>query len=90
MSLGMFLAVAPQMARAEANVVSPSSQTAPTDSTSPAADSPETASKRQLRYAEREAATPQAAEFKGQGSAIYIGGSTLAIILIVVLIVVLL
>jgi hypothetical protein len=89
MSLGMFLALAPQLARAEGNVPSAASEVAD-GTTPPAADSPETAGQRELRYARREAATPQAASFKGQGSAIYIGGSTLAIVLIIVLIVVLL
>jgi hypothetical protein len=45
---------------------------------------------RELRYAEREAASPRAADFKGNGVGVYIGGSTLAVVLIVVLIVVLL
>jgi hypothetical protein len=90
MSLGMFLALAPQMARAEANALAPTAAATDVTTPAPGADSPETASQRQLRYARREAATPQAAAFKGQGSAIYIGGSTLAVVLIIVLIVVLL
>ncbi len=88
MSLGLFLSLSPQMARADARATSPSATEVET--TPPAADSQEGASHRELRYARREATTPQAAAFKGQGRAIYIGGSTLAIVLIVVLIVVLL
>ena len=45
---------------------------------------------RQLRYAEREAASPGAKEFKGNGVGIYVGGSTLAVVLVIVLVVVLL
>jgi hypothetical protein len=45
---------------------------------------------RQRRYAEREAATPQTRAFKGNGVGVYIGGSTLAVVLVVVLVVVLL
>ena len=41
-------------------------------------------------YAQREAATPRAGDFKGNGAGIYIGGSTLAVALVVVLVVVLL
>jgi len=48
------------------------------------------AQQRQRRYAEREAANPRAADFKGNGVGIYIGGSTLAVVLVVVLVVVLL
>jgi hypothetical protein len=42
------------------------------------------------RYAAREAASPRAADFKGGGAGIYIGGSTLAVVLVVVLVLVLL
>jgi hypothetical protein len=45
---------------------------------------------RQARYAARETAAPRAADFKGNGVGIYIGGSTLAVVLVVVLILVLL
>ena len=58
--------------------------------TTPAEAAPSDGHRRQLRYAEREAASPRAADFKGSGAGIYIGGSTLAVVLIVVLIVVLL
>jgi hypothetical protein len=57
----------------------------------PSKDSPAHGlSSRQTGYAQREAANPRTAEFKGNGAGIYIGGSTLAVVLIVVLIVVLL
>jgi hypothetical protein len=46
--------------------------------------------KRPNSYAQRESATPRAAGFKGSGVGIYIGGSTLAVVLVIVLIVVLL
>ena len=45
---------------------------------------------RERRYAAREAASPRAADFKGDGAGIYIGGSTLAVVLVVVLVLVLL
>ena len=61
-------------------------ETAPKDSPRPARE----VSSRQTSYAQREAANPRAAEFKGNGAGIYIGGSTLAVVLIIVLIVVLL
>ena len=41
-------------------------------------------------YARREAAAPVAAEFRGKGAGVYIGGSTVAVVLVVVLIVLLL
>jgi hypothetical protein len=45
---------------------------------------------RQRHYAQREAAAPQTSAFKGNGVGVYIGGSTLAVVLVVVLVVVLL
>jgi hypothetical protein len=56
----------------------------------PAERLPEDANRRQLRYAEREAASPRSAEFKGGDSvAIYIGGGAVTLVLLIVLIVVL-
>jgi hypothetical protein len=45
---------------------------------------------RSASYAAREAAAPHAADFKGNGAGIYIGGSTLAVVLVIVLVLVLL
>jgi hypothetical protein len=45
---------------------------------------------RSASYAAREAVAPRAADFKGNGAGIYIGGSTLAVVLVVVLVLVLL
>jgi hypothetical protein len=45
---------------------------------------------REASYAERQEQNPRTAAFKGNGAGIYIGGSTLAVVLVVVLVVVLL
>jgi hypothetical protein len=71
---GLALAVSPMVAHA--------APVAPTATVEP---SPSTRS-----YAEREAAAPQTAAFKGQGAGIYIGGSTAAVVLLIVLVVILL
>ena len=88
LGLGLTLLGAPAFA-ATPTTAGATEQTTPADSK----DSPRPArevSTRQTGYAEREAANPRAAEFKGNGAGVYIGGSTLAVVLIVVLIVVLL
>ena len=60
---------------------------APTNSTTSTTPAPS----RDRQYAAREAKSPQAAKFKGgEGVGLYIGGSTVAVILFVVLLVVLL
>ena len=85
-SLGLTLLAAPTLANAE-SVALP----APTE---PAAKGsiplPSEVQQRQTRYAEREAASPNTADFEGKGAAVYIGGSTLAVVLVIVLLVVLL
>jgi len=87
-TLGLALAVSLSLGTTQAQAATPSTLAAPTSQTKaapakPGADADGT-------YAQREAAHPEAAAFSGDGSAIYIGGSTLAVVLIVVLVVVLL
>ena len=88
LALGLTLLGAPAFAASPAAPDSAASLGAPATKDSPR-PAHEIAS-RQTGYAQREAANPRAAEFKGNGAGIYIGGSTLAVVLIVVLIVVLL
>ncbi|SRR5258708_39740885 len=86
LGLGLALVGAPALAKG-----APASTTFPTASVaSPAARASGDVHQRQLHYAQREAANPRPADFKGNGAGIYIGGSTLAVVLVVVLIVVLL
>ncbi|HEV3031201.1 MAG TPA: hypothetical protein VG319_06135 [Polyangia bacterium] len=87
LGLGLALVGAPTLAKG-----APASTTSPT---APAAEGPAARASgddhdRQLHYAQREAASPRAADFKGNGVGVYIGGSTLAVVLVIVLIVVLL
>jgi hypothetical protein len=82
--LGLALCGAPTLAHAAtaaAHTAVAAESAAPT--------SPE-ARERTKHYAERQAANPQASEFQGKGVGVYIGGSTLAVVLVIVLIVVLL
>jgi hypothetical protein len=81
---GLALAVSPVVAHAAP--VAPSVHASEqTRTTATVETSPSTRS-----YAEREAAAPQTAAFKGQGAGIYIGGSTAAVVLLIVLVVILL
>lgn len=83
---GLALAVSPVVVHAAP--VAPSVQgdgTSSQHATAPVESPPSTRS-----YAEREAAAPQTANFKGQGAGIYIGGSTAAVVLLIVLVVILL
>lgn len=83
---GLALAVSPVVAHAAPAAPSVHSDETPsTRTTATVEHSPSTRS-----YAEREAAAPQTAAFKGQGAGIYIGGSTAAVVLLIVLVVVLL
>jgi hypothetical protein len=82
---GLALAGAPVIAHA-APVAAPAAATAPATTTPTHGD----AARASHDYAAREAAAPQTADFKGQGAGIYIGGSTLAVVLVVVLVVILL
>ena len=45
---------------------------------------------RQIQYGQRETQSPQAANFKGGAVGLFIGGSTLAVVLLIVLLVILL
>lgn len=86
LGLGLALVGAPTLAKgAPALMPSPTAPAA-----SPAARASGDAHERQLHYCQREAASPRAADFKGNGVGVYIGGSTLAVVLVIVLIVVLL
>jgi hypothetical protein len=86
--LGLTLVGAPALAAPPAT---PSSlRAAATQGGAPAPTRSLAAPARERGYAQREAATPRNADFKGNGVGIYIGGSTLAVVLVVVLIVVLL
>ena len=84
--LGLALSTVPSLANAA--TTPPPAQTAPATKEIPSSSSD--AHQRQARYAERQAASPRAADFQGKGVGIYIGGSTLAVVLVVVLVVVLL
>ena len=86
LALGLTLFGTPAFAAPAASP--PSTQSAPAASPTET-DGASKAPGRASRYAQREAATPRAADFKGNGAGIYIGGSTLAVVLLVVLIVVL-
>jgi hypothetical protein len=85
LTLGLALAGTPALA-----AVAP--PTPPAVPASRAGDdaAPAPAKSRARGYADREAAAPRAADFKGNGVGIYIGGSTLAVVLVIVLVVVLL
>ena len=83
--LGLALCGAPALAHAASPTTA--ADTAAAKETPPLSrDAPE----HQRKYAERQAANPQASEFQGKGVGVYIGGSTLAVVLIIVLVVVLL
>jgi len=89
--LTALLGLAPELARAatEAPATARHESTgAAPKATAPS--TPEEANDQELRYAAREARSPQLASYEGGGSAIYISGSALAVVLVVVLIVVLL
>jgi hypothetical protein len=83
LGLGLVLVGAPTIANAMP--ASPPALTTPKPSNAPTGEHPRAAS-----YAAREAAAPHAADFKGKGAGIYIGGSTVAVVLVIVLILVLL
>jgi hypothetical protein len=85
---GLALAVSPVVAHAAPVAPSVPSVGAPSTETTATAEGHTAPSTRS--YAEREAAAPQTADFKGQGAGIYIGGSTAAVVLLIVLVVVLL
>lgn len=61
-------------------------QTAPA---STAATTDETGA-REIQYGQRETQSPQAANFKGGAVGVFIGGSTIAVVLLIVLLVILL
>jgi hypothetical protein len=61
-------------------------QTAPAASTTTTDET----SARAIEYGQRETQSPQAADFKGGAVSLFIGGSTLAVVLLIVLIVILL
>jgi hypothetical protein len=88
--LGTFLVVAP----GRASAATPPPTRAPVSALAnpaPADGTPEDANQRALTYAQREARTPNAASFKGgDGAGIYISGSAVAVVLLVVVLVVLL
>ncbi len=91
LGLGACLALAPAMVRAEshrppsAQVATPGGGGAKAETAAPV----EGASP--LGYAEREAQSPEAADFEGgHGGGVYIGGSAVAVVLVILLIVVLL
>ncbi|HVZ73160.1 MAG TPA: hypothetical protein VHJ20_12355 [Polyangia bacterium] len=69
--------------------ISATASAAPAPVVAPAPASPMSPA-RQRDYAAREAASPQTADFQGNGAGIYIGGSTLAVVLLIVLIILLL
>jgi hypothetical protein len=83
--LGLVLVGAPTIANA-----APAPSSTPALTTPKPSNAPTDTQTRHASYAAREAAAPHAADFKGNGSAIYIGGSTLAVVLVVVLVLVLL
>jgi hypothetical protein len=80
-----------------ASAASPPTKAATPSETAPPAASEGTpqsatpaAKDRAIEYAKREKATPRAGAFKGSGVGVYIGGSTLAVVLVIVIVVVLL
>jgi hypothetical protein len=88
--LGAVFAMSPSAANAKTPVSVPVSAPAATEQ-APADGIPENANTRQLHYAEREAKSPNAAQFKGgYGNGIYISSGAVIVILVVVLVVVLL
>jgi hypothetical protein len=88
-TLGLALAVSVSLGTTPVQAATPVALAAPTKAT-PTKATPTQPADDAGRYAQREAAHPEAAAFNGDGSAVYIGGSTLAVVLIVVLLVVLL
>jgi hypothetical protein len=92
LTLGMMLGLAPMATAAQAaDNGSAAARHEPREALPPpVTGTPEQANEQTLRYAAREAETPQLATFEGGSAGVYIGGSTLAVVLIVVLIVVLL
>jgi hypothetical protein len=85
LGLGLVLVGAPTIANA-----TPAPSSAPALSTPKPSNAPTDTRTRHASYAAREAAAPRAADFKGNGAGIYIGGSTLAVVLVIVLVLVLL
>ena len=91
-TLGLALAVSVSLGTTPVQAATPvalAASAAPTKAT-PTKATPTQPADDAERYAQREAAHPEAATFNGDGSAVYIGGSTLAVVLIIVLVVVLL
>jgi hypothetical protein len=94
LTLGMMLGLAPMATAAHAAGNGPAAarhegrEAMPPSP--PLAGTPEQANEQTLRYAAREAETPQLATFEGGSAGVYIGGSTVAVVLIIVLLVVLL
>jgi hypothetical protein len=86
LGLGLVLVGAPTIANAAPVTPSAPALTTPTTKN----NAPNDAQPHRASYAAREAAAPHAADFKGNGAGIYIGGSTVAVVLVVVLILVLL
>lgn len=86
--LGVALAAAPAMVSA-APVAPAAADTADTAAKKNAVPTDDPHHRNQS-YAERQAENPRTAAFKGNGVGVYIGGSTLAVVLVVVLVVVLL
>ncbi|HSZ82646.1 MAG TPA: hypothetical protein VLA14_10200 [Polyangia bacterium] len=85
LGLGLVLVGAPTIANA-----APVAPSAPALTTATKDTTPNDGQPRRASYAAREAAAPHAADFKGNGAGIYIGGSTVAVVLVIVLILVLL
>jgi hypothetical protein len=87
-TLGLALAVSLSLGTTPVQAATPVALAAPAAPTKAAHAKP--SGDAEHRYAQREAEHPDAAAFNGDGTAVYIGGSTLAVVLIVVLVVVLL
>jgi hypothetical protein len=90
LGLGLVLVGAPTIANAAPVTPSAPALTTPTTTPTTKDSAPNDGQTRHASYAAREAAAPRAADFKGNGAGIYIGGSTLAVVLVIVLILVLL
>jgi hypothetical protein len=92
LSLGTCLVFAPQIARADTSrPAGPAELAQQVKRPMPDSGVPVDGNFQKLGYAEREAQQHQTADFKGgEGVAVYIGGSALAVVLFVVLLVVLL
>lgn len=91
LGLGTCLAFAPQIARADTSRPAGPAELARPNRTLPDGGAPADGNFHKQSYAEREAQQPQTADFKGgEGVGVYIGGSAVAVILFVVLLVVLL